>query len=157
MKLIKLMYIVDREALLRWGRPISTDRYVSMDHGPVLSKTLDLINAGKDPKEKGVWFKHISEPRGYVVTLVKDSPLDELSRAEEKLIREVDQKFGHKDKWELVRFLHTLPEWKDPNGSAIQIDYRDILEAGDKTEREVVAIEDELKALGRFRSLVPAK
>ena len=27
MKLIKLLYIADREALLRWGRPITTDAY----------------------------------------------------------------------------------------------------------------------------------
>jgi uncharacterized phage-associated protein len=26
MKLIKLLYLTDREALIRWGRPISTDR-----------------------------------------------------------------------------------------------------------------------------------
>ena len=38
MKLLKLLYLVDREALLRWGRPVSTDRYVSMDieYGDIL-------------------------------------------------------------------------------------------------------------------------
>ena len=30
LKLIKLLYFVDREALLRWGRPVTTDRLVSM-------------------------------------------------------------------------------------------------------------------------------
>ena len=30
MQLIKLLYLADREALLRWGRPITTDRYVSV-------------------------------------------------------------------------------------------------------------------------------
>ena len=29
MKLIKLLYLADREALARWGRPITTDQYVS--------------------------------------------------------------------------------------------------------------------------------
>ena len=41
MKLIKLLYLADREALSRWGRPITTDKYVSMDKGPVLSRVLD--------------------------------------------------------------------------------------------------------------------
>jgi uncharacterized phage-associated protein len=36
LKLIKLLYFVDREALLRWGRPVTTDRYISMDDGPVV-------------------------------------------------------------------------------------------------------------------------
>ncbi len=30
MKLIKLLYLADRAALVRFGRPITTDRYVSM-------------------------------------------------------------------------------------------------------------------------------
>ena len=42
-KLIKLMYLVDRAALNERGWPISTDVYVSMAHGPVLSRTYDLI------------------------------------------------------------------------------------------------------------------
>src|SRR4029077_8119875 len=43
LKLIKLLYVVDREALLGGGRPVTTDQYVSMDKGPVLSKIYDLI------------------------------------------------------------------------------------------------------------------
>jgi uncharacterized phage-associated protein len=42
-KLIKLLYLADREALLRWGRPITTDRHVSMPKGPVVSQIYDLI------------------------------------------------------------------------------------------------------------------
>jgi uncharacterized phage-associated protein len=42
-KLMKLLYLADREALIRWGRPITTDRYVSMDNGPVLSRIYNLI------------------------------------------------------------------------------------------------------------------
>lgn len=37
MKLIKLLYLLDREAYVRWGRPVTYDTYVSMPHGPVLS------------------------------------------------------------------------------------------------------------------------
>src|SRR5712691_464729 len=43
LKLIKLLYLADRESLKRHGHPISDDRYVSMDHGPVLSTTFNLI------------------------------------------------------------------------------------------------------------------
>jgi hypothetical protein len=44
MKLIKLLYLADRRALVQWGRPITFDYYVSMPHGPVLSFTLDRLN-----------------------------------------------------------------------------------------------------------------
>ena len=55
LKLIKLLYLADRAALARWGRPITTDRHVSMNHGPVLSRVLDLVNDGDAPGEEVVW------------------------------------------------------------------------------------------------------
>ena len=42
-KLIKILYHVDREALKRWGHPLTYDYYVSMNQGPVLSNTLNLM------------------------------------------------------------------------------------------------------------------
>jgi uncharacterized phage-associated protein len=82
MKLIKLMYLADREALLRWGRPISTDRYVSMDKGPVLSRVLDLATDGDDPSRPAIWSEQIGEPVSYAVELKADPGNDELSEAE---------------------------------------------------------------------------
>ena len=42
-KLIKLLYIADKESLKRSLQTITGDTYVSMDNGPVLSKLYDLI------------------------------------------------------------------------------------------------------------------
>jgi len=53
LKLMKLLYLADRESMRRNGRPISGDRYVSMDHGPVLSQTLNLINGARKFEEQG--------------------------------------------------------------------------------------------------------
>src|SRR6185312_10095771 len=87
LKLLKLMYLADREALLRWGIPISTDRYVSMDHGPVVSNTYTLI---VEDMPKPVWAEFISPPLGeYEIELLKEAPTDRLSRAEEALIRDL--------------------------------------------------------------------
>jgi uncharacterized phage-associated protein len=147
MKLVKLLYIVDREALVRWGRPVTTDRYVSMDRGPILSRTLNLITEGRRPGEEGVWDEFISEPKDYRVRLLKDAPVDELSDAETALIDEVFAKHGRLSRWELVDLVHTFPEWQDPNGSALPITYRDILRASGKTELETCAILDDLENL----------
>ncbi|MCX6915882.1 MAG: Panacea domain-containing protein, partial [Verrucomicrobia bacterium] len=67
MKLIKLLYLADRTALLRWGRPITTDTYVSMDRGPVLSRVLDLATDEDLPGQTSIWAKHITEPEHYAV------------------------------------------------------------------------------------------
>ena len=41
--LLKMLYIADRLALKLMEQPITGDRYVSMDYGPVLSGVYDLI------------------------------------------------------------------------------------------------------------------
>src|SRR5690606_22897948 len=67
MRLIKLLYLADREALIRWGTPITFDAYVSMDRGPVLSRTYELISEGVRPGEESSWEKCISAPERYDV------------------------------------------------------------------------------------------
>lgn len=148
MKLIKLLYIVDRRALADWGRPVSTDHYVSMKHGPVLSRVLDLINEGRDPKKSSSpWHDLISAPQGYEVALVAtDPPNDELSAAEEGLIDEVQRQHRQRNEWQMVEFVHQFTEWQDPGSTSNPIDYRDILKAVGKTSEEAGQIEDELSA-----------
>jgi uncharacterized phage-associated protein len=144
MKLIKLLYLADRNALVRWGRPITTDRYVSMDRGPVLSHVLDLATDGDVPGSEFIWGAVISEPTKYEVSLVGEPGDDELSEAEIEVLEEIFKAFGQMNRWELIELTHRLPEWKDPHGSAIPISYRDILKAEGKSELEIASIEDEI-------------
>lgn len=155
MKLIKLLYLVDREGLKRWGRPVTTDCYVSMDQGPVLSEVLDLVNHPQRGDESSPWHEIISEPRGYAVSLLsnEDPPDDELSQAEEALIDEVYAEHGAKGPWELVDLVHKLPEWKDPHGSALPISYRDILGAVGKDDDEIERLEGELASANKAERL----
>src|SRR5579864_4403328 len=66
-KLVKLLYLADREALIRWGRPITTDHYVSMDEGPVVARIYDLIRNEPSPNSVKIWGKFISGPVDYEV------------------------------------------------------------------------------------------
>ncbi|RDD61451.1 Panacea domain-containing protein [Ferruginivarius sediminum] len=48
----KVFFFADREHLLDWGRPISGDRFVAMEHGPVPSFVYDLLkNCDAEPDE----------------------------------------------------------------------------------------------------------
>src|SRR5687768_11865188 len=67
MKLIKLLYLADRKALVQWGRPITFDWYVSMPHGPVLSFTLNKINESAEPNRPSYWHQFISERSNHEV------------------------------------------------------------------------------------------
>jgi uncharacterized phage-associated protein len=138
MKLIKLLYLADREALIRWGRPISTDRYVSMKHGPVLSN--------------GSWSSLISNPSGYDVSLareISEEDFEELSVAERKLLDEIWGKYGALDEWDLVDLLHDVGEWQDPHGTSVPISYSEILRAGGRSEDFIAAVEGELSAVDK--------
>jgi uncharacterized phage-associated protein len=143
--LMKLLYLADRRSLIETGCPITGDRMVSMDYGPVLSRTLNLINLG-DCGERGpraAWYRYISEPEGYVVKLIAPgAPLDELSAYERDILGELYQQFGNMGKWDLVEYTHRLPEWRDPQGSSLQIDPIEILRAegqGEETIAEAVS------------------
>jgi len=156
LKLIKLLYLADRQALLQWGRPITTDRYFSMDRGPVLSRILDLATDGGDPGSPSIWANHIGVPTNYEVRLQSEAGRDELSDAEVELLQKVFRMHGNKSRWEMVELTHTLPEWKNPQGTAIAITYRDILRAGGKTEHEITAIEDEIAGVALAEDLLGA-
>lgn len=145
LKLIKLLYLADREALSRWGIPITTDRYVSMDHGPVVSNIYNLI---VEDRQKPFWSEYISAPLGdYEVELKREAPTERLSRAEEKLIAEIFEQHGYKRRWELVDEVHKLPEWNNPQGSSSPISVADILRAVGTQEEEISAITNELNGV----------
>jgi uncharacterized phage-associated protein len=123
-KLIKLMYLADREALLRLGHFITYDRLVSMDNGPVLSRVLNLI---KGKASGHYWGKHISRWPHWWVLLTSDPSTDHLSAADEKILREIFEKYGRMGWRQLIIVTHDLPEWKDPHGSALTIEPREVL------------------------------
>jgi uncharacterized phage-associated protein len=109
-KLMKLLYIADRESLRLYAMPISQDDYVSMEHGPVLSATEELLSN----KHRGtVWGRHISDQRKFVdghdnsVTLLQDMDYSAVLRPceVEVLARTWDQFKGY-SKWEIKKYCH---------------------------------------------------
>lgn len=146
MKLIKLMYLADREAFARLGRPISDDRLVSMPRGPVLSATLDLLNGTVESDD---WSQWISAAARFQVELAKDvidrDSFDEISNAELGILDSVWKEFGHMTQFELQDWTHqNCAEWVDPNGSSKPITKESILKALGRNPEQVKAIVDEL-------------
>jgi hypothetical protein len=157
MLLIKLLYLMDREALLRWGRPVTFDEYFSMHKGPVLSRVLDLIT--DMPEFERYWDRYISPPSKWEVSLLEDPGNTQLSEAEEEIIDEVFRANSAylSRPFALIKLLHeVLPEWdKDiPEGKRSPIPILNILKAGNKTTDEIAAIHGELKSLNRIQNFV---
>lgn len=154
MKLIKLLYIIDREALSLWERPITGDTYVSMKHGPVLSNVLELINYGENVSS--YWFKYIGEPVGYSVKLLECDPgQDLLNKKEIELILKTWDDFKELSPWDMVDFCHgVLPEWKDPGEGAIPIRIDEILKVRGRSDDEIKEIEEEVNNLAYLKEIL---
>jgi hypothetical protein len=155
-KLIKLLYLTDREALSRWERPLTGDSYVSMGKGPVLSKTLDLINYEPDPNNKSYWYQFISKSI-YDVSLVEDPGAEELSERELELINHIFERYKDKDWRQMIQVCHDCcPEWEHPGDTSIPIQIEDILRELKKTKKEIELIEEEASNLKYFEYILPS-
>ena len=122
LKLSKLLYLAERESMRLYGEPMFYDRLVSMDHGPVTSITLNLINGDT---QSPMWSEVIAPRRNYSVkartgTVVER--LDQLSKADISILDGLWRRFKSFDQYRLRDWTHNnCPEWKDPNGSSVSI------------------------------------
>ena len=158
MALIKLLYLIDRESLLRYGHPVTGDRVVAMERGPVVSQIFDFVSQKKQGYPNGNWHEYIPRPKPYVYTvkLKKPAPDDELSQADVELIDRVFEQHKSKDEDALVEFVHKLPEWKNPGkGKSKLIPYEEILRAGGVPASEVKLMSENADAVAEM-SFLPA-
>lgn len=140
LKLIKLMYLAERQALADYGFLLTGDQFVAMPLGPVLSLTLNFINGDIESKDDG-WEAWISDRANHEVGL-RDRPvgqagLDELSAGELDILNRVWGEFGHMNQWQISAHTHDhCPEWTDPEGSSRPIPLQTIFEALGKNQDE---------------------
>jgi uncharacterized phage-associated protein len=113
MKLVKLVYLLDRLSLDRRGIPVVGGDYLSMRNGPVTSELLDLINCGRlfgDADTR--WEESVSDRRDHDLQLERIPAQEYLSDAEHKLLDEIWAEHGGKDQWQLVEWCHRhCGEW----------------------------------------------
>lgn len=140
LKLIKLLYLADRESTDRYGEPISYDKMVAMDHGPVLSRTLDLINGFVSDDDGAQWDAWISDRRSHSVALRRSAArehLDQLSDADIEVLSAIWKRFGQLSKWQIRDYTHDhLSEWSKPEGTSHPISEYRLLRALGRSERE---------------------
>lgn len=133
LKLMKLLYLADRQSMAEYGSPISYDHVVAMPHGPVLSTVYNLTSGTVGGSVEARWDEWISSRENHDIKLKRDisrEALDELSDSDLEILCSIWKKFGHMSQWELRDYTHKhCPEWVDPEGSSIPIKAKDILEA----------------------------
>lgn len=148
LKLMKLLYIAERTSIKENSYPILGDYLFSMDKGPMLSVTYDYMK--KRETKKNGWSKWVSQIRigQNTVSLIRPynpEDLDLLSEATLEILEEVWNEYGQMTQKKIVEHTHTFPEWENPHGSSIKIEYKDLLDAlgyGEKSKE----IAEELEA-----------
>ena len=150
MKLIKLLYLADRTALIETGSPITGDRFVAMKLGPVLSRVLDLIK-NPAPAAESIWQCSIA-CEGFDVVLVEDAGVDQLSEYTEMVLGRIFDQYGQESEWSLSDLTHLLPEWTNPGTSVLPIDPADILRDGGYGEDELRMAISQADAVYRLRT-----
>lgn len=145
LKLMKLLYLSEREYLIKYGDLMSGDKFYSMKLGPILSETLNLMrNSNKVGGDE--WSRLITSRIGNDVQLQSglghhdwEEELGELSRADMKTLDSVFDAYGHYYKFDLANLTHlkeVCPEWRDPGKSRLPIYTREILLYSGKSEQE---------------------
>lgn len=146
LKLMKELYLADRASISERDASISGDNFVSMPHGPVLSNTLNLLN----DIPNNIWSEYLDKVDVryyYDVQIRKPMSFDRLSRKDMQYLAEVSEQFKDYDAFELEKYTHTLPEWKDPQGSSRKIRFSTVMQALGKTEEEIAEAKTEYEHL----------
>ena len=145
LRLVKLIYLADRQFMIRYDEPMLYDVVFSMDYGPVDSITLNFLN-GDLPRYEGTTI-YLTPPSEYSVSLVNPDlttdDLDRLSEAEIEVLKSVWKRWHFLNEWQLVDHVHTLPEWVDPHGSSLPVPYKELFRLLNKEHSDKLAEEVE--------------
>ncbi|MCH3917122.1 MAG: SocA family protein [Spirochaetia bacterium] len=146
-KLIKLLYLADKESYKAINHSITGDRYVAMPNGPVLSRLYDLIkDRDSDAMSQCFWNGRFSRD-GYDLILLSDKiPEGKLSRFEKKVLDDIEAKFHNNSFREMICFVHNpenCPEWHNPGNTSKIITEENILTSLGRTPQEISTILEE--------------
>src|SRR5438132_11862522 len=109
LRLLKLLYIADRESIRDTGRPITGDQAIAMKYGPVLQGVYNLIR--NTHYESPRWSRFF-QTSGYQIKMIKDPGVGMLSRYELEKLREVVERYAAIDDFDLAEATHGFEEWK---------------------------------------------
>lgn len=128
----KILFFADREHLLDFGRPITGDRYVAMEHGPVPSAIRDILKADSDSPDELLVELHgrvaIEHDANKQMVYSKGREnFSHLSGSDREYLAAAVEKYGSMTFGELKRVSHEDPAyseaWEKPgNNNEMNID-----------------------------------
>ncbi|MFH0779817.1 MAG: Panacea domain-containing protein [Parcubacteria group bacterium] len=119
-KLMKLFYFLDFWHVKRYGTPVTYDCYVNLEHGPIPSQILNLVNSVVDNEEGAILSDTIciERPDGTKMQRIRciqpfiEEDKKYFSEREMDLLKEVCDKFADKTTKEIEELSHKEAPWK---------------------------------------------
>lgn len=151
-KVCKLVFLIDHLHLVRYGRPVTGDWFTAMDHGPVPSNTLNLLNAVErgtpDDEASGKLAEHLKFDRSFQFPrMAAERPIctDSLSQSDLWVTEEIVQKHGQLSFAQIRSLTHEYSAyqlaWERRTGPSSKMDFEDFFEG----EPEALAgVKDEM-------------
>lgn len=108
MKLLKLLWLVDRYTIRNYGYSLTGDSYFAMKLGSVGSTTKDILDSKKRDEYIEKYIKVLSN-----INIRSSAPIDfnEFSETDLSALRTVWSVYGDMDPNELSEYSHKFPEW----------------------------------------------
>lgn len=168
MKALKLIFFADRYHVRKYGRLLTNDNYMAMEHGPVPSKTKDIAESN-DYLEEAVkeYSQEFIDPINNL-TICSVNTVDEsvFSESDLEALNFAWDTFGRFDQYELRAITHYYPEWykfkdKVARGNCCTMDILDFLndprdnynKCYELTEDEKKEVREHLIELAHIQSL----
>lgn len=133
MRLLKVLYIAERELLRDYEVPLTGSRVIAMKHGPVLEDVFSLIRHQHMGTAR---WAEVFEQQGFDLVLISDPDVGRLSPFITRKLDDVATRHAQDDQWQLVEATHEFSEWQknNPGTSSKPIPLEDILAAVGKLE-----------------------
>lgn len=159
LKLMKLMYLAERSSFSKFGEPLTGDWLFSMEHGPVLSRTLNYMNGFVDSAPDG-WEAWVSDRANHLLASKRQiqdvrEELSFLSDAELEVLEDLWNEYGHLTGYQLRDLTHEIcTEWEDPETSSIPIPYSRVLRHVGHTPEVARELEQRIRAQRHLEALL---
>jgi uncharacterized phage-associated protein len=154
LKLVKLLYLAEREAMAALDHPMFYDEFYSLKDGPVCSNALNGINGVTDT---GTWSAYIIRNGNILVPTHKmeREEFDEISNAEMSILEQLWERFARSTSAEIRRYTHDhCAEYEEVFRGRRPISYLAVFQALGKSDPE--GLVESVEEVRRVESVLSA-
>lgn len=122
-KLMKLFYFLDFMHIKKYGVPVTYDRYVKLEHGPIPTTIKNLVDTAADDIDNSELADTIAFERPEGIDMYRVVPRRDLTKRDIKLFSEIEletlravcTRFANVNTGDIKKASHKESPWRDTN------------------------------------------